>query len=299
MNYWANWVKLKSTRLSNENKQKERKMNATIKKEDSVHSGIKEQILEQIPTPVMAVNTDFEIIYMNAAGRNFLGKSWEAVRGYHCYELFGSKHCQTPECRMRQAIENKETRSGRNEIPMEDRTVYIEYYAVPLRDDKENIIGGLEFVLDITDKVSDEKRLEEQSRTIREISTPAIELWDRVLVLPVLGVIDSMRAQQMTDTMLNKIKETSSKVIILDIQGVAAVDTAVANHLIKITKATRLMGCQCIISGISPAVAETIVQLGIEMGDVKTNSTLRDALENSFTMMNFEVREVKPLGRKM
>jgi len=102
----------------------------------------------------------------------------------------------------------------------------------------------------------------------------------------------------MTDTMLTKIKETSAKVIILDIQGVAAVDTAVANHLIKITKATRLMGCQCIVSGISAAVANTIVQLGIEMGDVKTNSTLRDALEDSFTMMNFEVRKIKPLGRR-
>ena len=272
-------------------------MNAKIKKEDQVHSGIKEQILEQIPTPVMAVNTDLEIIYMNAAGRNFLGKSWEKIRGDHCYELFDSKHCQTSECRMCQAIENKESRSGRNEIPMEDRTVYIEYYAVPLRDDKNNIIGGLEYILDITEKVRDEKRLEEQSRTIREISTPAIELWDRVLVLPVLGVIDSMRAQQMTDTMLNKIKETSSKVIILDIQGVAAVDTAVANHLIKITKATRLMGCQCVISGISPAVANTIVQLGIDMGDIKTNSTLREALIDSFAMLNLEVTGTTPVGR--
>jgi rsbT co-antagonist protein RsbR len=272
-------------------------MNATMRKEDQMDSGIKEQILEQIPTPVMAVNTELEIIYMNAAGRGFLGKSWEEIRGYHCYELFESKHCQTPECRMRQAIENEESRSGRNEIPMENRTVYIEYYAVPLRDEKKNIIGGLEFIVDITEKVRDERRLEEQSRTIREISTPAIELWDRVLVLPVLGVIDSMRAQQMTDTMLNKIKETSSKVIILDIQGVAAVDTAVANHLIKITKATRLMGCQCIISGISPAVANTIVQLGIDMGDIKTNSTLREALVDSFTMLNLEVTKVKPFGR--
>ena len=260
-------------------------------------SGIQEQILEQIPTPVMAVNTDLEIIYMNAAGRSFLGKSWEEIRAYHCYELFGSKHCQTPECRMRQAIENKESRSGRNEVPMEDRTVYIEYYAVPLKDNKKNIIGGLEFILDITEKVRDEKRLEEQSRTIREISTPAIELWDRVLILPVLGVTDSMRAQQMTDTMLNKIKETSSRVIILDIQGVAAVDTAVANHLIKITKATRLMGCQCIISGISPAVANAIVQLGIDMGDVQTNATLGEALVDSFTMLNLEVTGVKPFGR--
>ena len=71
---------------------KERKMNATSKKEDQADSGIQEQILEQIPTPVMAVNTDLEIIYMNAAGRNFLGKSWEEIREHHCYELFGSKH---------------------------------------------------------------------------------------------------------------------------------------------------------------------------------------------------------------
>ena len=297
MNYLANWAKVKSMKLSNENYKKEKKMNAKIKKEDQAHSGIKEQILEQIPTPVMAVNTDLEIIYMNAAGRDFLGKSWDAIRGDHCYELFDSKHCQTPECRMRQAIENKESRSGRNEIPMDDRTVYIEYYAVPLRDDNDNIIGGLEYILDITERVRDEKRLEEQSRTIREISTPAIELWDRVLVLPVLGVIDSMRAQQMTDTMLNKIKKTSSKVIILDIQGVAAVDTAVANHLIKITKATRLMGCQCVISGISPAVANTIVQLGIDMGDIKTNSTLREALVDSFAMLNLEVTGATPVGR--
>jgi len=277
---------------------KEKKMNEKIQFDSQAYSGIQEQILEQIPTPVMAVNTDLEIIYMNAAGRNFLGKSWEEIAKQHCYELFDSAHCQTPDCRMLQAIEHQEIRSGRNEIPMGDQTVYIEYYAVPLRGREGNIIGGLEFILDISEKVRDEQRLEEQSRTIREISTPTIELWDRVLVLPVVGVIDSMRAQQMTNTMLNKIKETSAKVIILDIQGVAAVDTAVANHLIKITKATRLMGCQCIISGISPAVASTIVQLGIEMGDVKTNSTLRDALEDSFKMMNFEVRETKPLARK-
>jgi rsbT co-antagonist protein RsbR len=126
-------------------------MNAKIKEEEQMASGIQEQILEQIPTPVMAVNTDLEIIYMNAAGRSFLGKSWEEIREYHCYDLFGSKHCQTPECRMRQAIENKESRSGRNEIPMDGRTVYIEYYAVPLKDKAENIIGGLEFILDITE----------------------------------------------------------------------------------------------------------------------------------------------------
>ena len=273
-------------------------MNEKIKTESQADSAMQAQVLEQIPAPVMAVNKDLEIIYMNAAGRKFLGMPWEEIVKRHCYDLFGSAHCKTLDCRMLQAIEHQEVRSGRNEISKGDQTIFIEYYAVPLKDQQGNIIGGLEFILDISEKVRDEQRLEEQSRTIREISTPTIELWDRILVLPVVGVIDSMRAQQMTNTMLNKIKETSAKVIILDIQGVAAVDTAVANHLIKITKATRLMGCQCIISGISPAVASTLVQLGIEMGDVKTNSTLRDALEDSFKMMNFEVREIKSLGRK-
>ena len=99
-------------------------------------------------------------------------------------------------------------------------------------------------------------------------------------------MVDSLRAQQMMNTMLKKIMETSAKVIILDIQGVAAVDTAVANHLIKIAKATKLMGCRCIISGISPAVAETIVQLGIDLGDIATNSTLQDALADAFDQVN-------------
>jgi len=105
-----------------------------------------------------------------------------------------------------------------------------------------------------------------------------------------VGVVDSLRAQQMMNTMLTKIMETSAKVIILDIQGVAAVDTAVANHLIKIAKATKLMGCRCIISGISPAVAQTLVQLGIELGGISTNSTLQDALSDAFKLMDIEVR---------
>jgi rsbT co-antagonist protein RsbR len=99
-----------------------------------------------------------------------------------------------------------------------------------------------------------------------------------------------MRAQHMMDSMLNKIAETYSKVIIMDIQGVAAVDTAVANHLIKITKATKLMGCECILSGITPAVAQTIIQLGINMDTVKTKSTLSDALAEAFKILNLEVK---------
>jgi rsbT co-antagonist protein RsbR len=181
--------------------------------------------------------------------------------------------------------------TARNEIQQNGKTIPIEYTAAPLKDADGKVIGGVEYVVDITERVRQEEMLREQSRTIREISTPAIKLWDGIVMLPVVGVVDSARAQQMMDTILAMIAETSSRVSILDIQGVASVDTAVANHLIKITKVTKLMGCECIISGISPAVAQTLVQLGVDLGSVATNASLVDALKSAFTLLEIEIQE--------
>jgi rsbT co-antagonist protein RsbR len=250
-------------------------------------------VLDQIPTPIMAVDNDMRVIFMNTAACNILRMPFDDIQGISCHELFNSLHCNTPECRMKMAMASRQAETARNEVKIDGRTIPIEYTAAPLMDADGNLVGGLEYILDITERVRHEHKLQEQSRTILEISTPAIKLWDRIIVLPVVGVIDSLRAQQMMEAMLNKIMQTSSKVIILDIQGVMAVDTAVANHLIKITKATKLMGCRCIISGISPAVSQALVQLGIELGDVVTNSTLQDALADAFHMLNLEVVKKK------
>ena len=249
-----------------------------------------EQVLEQLPTPVMAVNKDLQITFMNALGRSFVGKPWNEIRGRFCYEICNSIHCNTPNCCMKKSFADGKTHSDRNELKVGTSTIPIEYYAKPLRDEEGNIIGGLEYILDITERVRYEKNLREQARTIREISTPAIQLWEGIVILPVVGVIDSIRAQQMMDVMLNKIAETACKVMILDIQGVPAVDTAVANHIIKIVKAVRLMGSHAVISGISPAVAQTIVTLGIDIG-AKSTATLRDALAEAFEIMHYEIRK--------
>lgn len=259
----------------------------------SLDAAMTAQILEQIPTPLMAVGRDFTVTYMNAAGRQFLGKPWEEIREKHCYELFGSEHCQTLECRMKQAIDGAKAMAGRNTVTMGGKTVHFEYTACPLTDADGNIVGGLEFIVDITAKVQDEQRLREQSLTIRKMSTPAIKLWEGILVLPVVGVVDSQRAQQMMETILTKIAETSARVIIMDIQGVAAVDTAVAHHMIKITKATKLMGCECIVSGMSPAVAQSLVQLGVILDTVRTTATLKDALQESLAQLGHVVQNAK------
>jgi rsbT co-antagonist protein RsbR len=122
------------------------------------------------------------------------------------------------------------------------------------------------------------KTMREQSQALMQLSTPITRLWGGILLLPLVGIIDSRRAQDIISNALQKVATEQAKVFILDIGGVAVVDTAVANHLIKITKAARLMGCLCIISGISPAVAQTIVELGIQIDEITTTANMQDAL---------------------
>jgi rsbT co-antagonist protein RsbR len=119
--------------------------------------------------------------------------------------------------------------------------------------------------------------------------TPVSILWEGILLIPIFGILDSLRSRQVMEAILNKLLETGSKTIILDILGVEYVDTAVANRIVKITQATKLMGAECIISGVSPAIAQTIVELGVNLGNTSTMSTLRNALELAFEMNGLEV----------
>lgn len=124
--------------------------------------------------------------------------------------------------------------------------------------------------------------LNEQSQAVMAMSTPVTEIWDGILLLPIVGIVDSKRSEDIMNAVLESIKTSKAKEFILDISGVGVVDTAVANYLISITKATALMGCRSTVSGISPSISKTIVQLGIDIGDVNTTSTMMDALASAF-----------------
>ncbi len=120
--------------------------------------------------------------------------------------------------------------------------------------------------------------IQRQQEAINELSTPVIKVWDGLLVLPIIGTLDSQRTQRMMESLLQQIVSTGSKIAILDITGVPVVDTMVANHLIKTITAAGLMGAECILSGISPNIAQTIVHLGIDLTGVKTKSTMMEAM---------------------
>jgi len=111
-----------------------------------------------------------------------------------------------------------------------------------------------------------------------ELSSPVSKVWDNTLILPVIGTLDSQRTQIMMENLLEKIVETGCTISILDITGVPTVDTQVANHLLKTVTSARLLGAECIISGISPAIAQTIVHLGIDLSSIRTKATLQDAM---------------------
>jgi len=122
-----------------------------------------------------------------------------------------------------------------------------------------------------------EEIISRQQQELLELSTPVVRLWDRVLALPLVGTLDSARTQVVMESLLERIVETGSEVAIIDITGVPTVDTLVAQHLLKTVAATRLMGADCIISGIRPQIAQTIVHLGVDLGAVITKATLADA----------------------
>jgi len=143
-----------------------------------------------------------------------------------------------------------------------------------------------------------EQTIVRQQEEMMELSTPVVKLWDGVLALPLIGTLDSARTQVVMESLLTAIVETNSQVAIIDITGVPTVDTLVAQHLIKTITAARLMGADCYLSGIRPAIAQTIVHLGIDLNDVQTKAKLSDAFALALSRLGKTVVNVKTAPTK-
>jgi len=170
-----------------------------------------------------------------------------------------------------------------------------------IEDEFSGVEAAIDLLIDdLTDELANreeiQKNLEEKLQTIKkqndtiaqqqedllELSSPVTKVWDNVLILPVIGTLDSRRTQIMMENLLQKIVDTGCTTAILDITGVPTVDTQIANHLLKTVSAARLLGAECIISGISPNIAQTIVHLGIDLSSIKTKATLQEAMRFAF-----------------
>lgn len=149
--------------------------------------------------------------------------------------------------------------------------------------------------LDLQEKL---QTIQRQQDAINELSTPVIKVWEGLLVLPIIGTLDSQRTLRMMESLLQQIVATGSRIAILDITGVPVVDTMVANHLIKTITAAGLMGAECILSGISPTIAQTIVHLGIDLTGIKTKSTMQEAMRYAIRANGQKIITVKPVDEE-
>ena len=141
---------------------------------------------------------------------------------------------------------------------------------------------------------SREELISRQQQEMMELSTPVVELWKGILALPLIGTLDSARTQVVMESLLTRIVDTGADIAILDITGVPTVDTLVAQHLLKTVAAARLMGAECIISGIRPQIAQTIVHLGVDLQGVVTKATLADALAVALDRTGLTITSVAP-----
>jgi methyl-accepting chemotaxis protein len=235
---------------------------------------------------IQAINRAQAVIEFDLKGRvitaneNFLrifGYGLEEVVGKHHRMFCDPGYAESPEyVQFWQKLGRGEYDADEfKRITKDGAEVWLQATYNPIFDMEGRPFKVVKFASDITIEI------QKRSIALLEMSTPVTKIWDGVLFAGIVGIVDSKRAVDIMNKALSSIADTRANTLLIDIGGVAIVDTAVANHLIKIAKAAVLMGCRTIISGISPAIAQTIAELGIELGAIQTTSTIEAALRDS------------------
>lgn len=167
----------------------------------------------------------------------------------------------------------------------------------PLRLEDSQCVSAA--IRDVTERKEYDQRLRRQHEEIMELSTPVIQVWDKVLTLPLIGTLDSMRAARLTEGLLTRIGETQAEVVIFDISGVPTIDTMVAQHLLRTVQAAALMGTASIMCGVRPETAQAMVHLGIEVGPLLSRGTLQDALQLALTLLKERVQAAREVDETL
>jgi len=252
-------------------------------------------VLCHAPDAIVGTDVSNRILEWNPGAESLFGYTHEEVHGKNLDDVVAR-----PDVRNEAGFFTKQTLSGKKVGPLEtvryrkDGTpvnVILAGSPIMIR----NELRGVVFVYtSITERKQLEKQLEDTVKKLKasheELSTPVVQIWDRVLALPLIGVVDSLRAQDIMETLLARIIETRAEIVILDITGVSSIDTQVANHLIKTIQAAKLLGAECVISGIRPEIAQTMIHLGLDMESFPTRRNLQDGLTYALKRLGYEVK---------
>jgi len=246
-------------------------------------------VLRNIPNMIIVVDRDGIIQYMNHTLGNV---PVEAIVGNSQYDFVPPQYGEL----LRKVHQDvfSTGKASRFEVeggvPGREARTYATL-ACPIERDGE-VVAASFFTIDVTEQKTTEDELQkakdeliaQQSRAIQELSTPVIEVAEDILVLPLIGAIDTARAQRIVESLLETIVDKQASVVIMDITGVPVIDTAVANHLITTVSAVAILGTRMILTGVSPHNAQTLVKLGVDLGAITTKSSLRAGLQHAFQL---------------
>lgn len=222
-------------------------------------------------------------------------KQYEAAdvigKNFSMFYTKADRDKNVPAAELREAAQSGKYEGSGWRVRKDGTTVWVEILIGALRDQQGDLKGFVKVARDATEKRKSEETIERQRKDLLELSTPVINLWHGILALPIVGTLDSVRSQLMTERLLQGLVSSGCTVAIIDISGVPTVDTLVAQHLMKTITAARLMGADCIISGIRPEIAQTMVHLGVDLSEVKTKASMSRALEEAMRMLSMRIVE--------
>lgn len=245
-------------------------------------------LLEASLDPFMVFGQDGKMTDVNSAAISAIGFEWEAIKGRD----FASFFTDPEQARVGYETVFKEGKVRNYPLELKHRDgskIPVHFNAAVYRNEAGKVLGIFASARDITERLSAEARIRQQSNEILELSTPVMQVWKGVVVAPLIGSLDSARTQQFMERLLNRITETNSPVALIDIMGVPTIDTATAQHIIETIAAVRLLGSQVVLTGVRPAIAQTLVHLGVNLSDITTRSSLAAGLHVALNLLNLEV----------
>ena len=295
-----------------------------------IDGDIYKTLIETMPQKIFVKDRNYRWNVVNQLFANDLNLSPEEVMGKTDWELFPKELADKYHADDVRLMESGKTEEIVEKYFVDGEDRVVNTIKTPIKDKEGNIIGLLGIFWDITEKfrmqdelnqhrlhleemvknrtaelteinnllkkeISEGKRreriIEQQGQEILELSTPVIKIWNGIVVAPLIGSLDSMRTQQFIDRLLNTIVETNSEVALLDITGVPTIDTQTAQHLIEAITASKLLGAKVILTGVRPAIAQTLVHLGIDLTGISTNSSLSGGLKIALNLLDLQVTE--------
>ncbi len=253
-------------------------------------------IVESSDDAITGKTLDGIILSWNPGAEKIYGYSADEVIGKPISILVPPDHPdEIPQLLKRigkgERIEHYET----TRVRKDGKRIDISLTISPIKDATGRIIGASTIGRDITErKMMEEELRQRQEKTIRELSTPVLQVRERMLILPIIGVIDSFRARQLTDHLLRAIHYNRAKVVVMDITGVPTIDSKVANYLVQTIDSSQLMGAMVVVTGVSPEIAHTLVTLGMDLSKMDTAGDLQGGIEAADKLLGYRTTKIEP-----